>query len=415
MVDWLQAAAVASDRLITTMLRAARRRPQVAALLGLILTGTTRADDGLDFLFLVYGENEGRTDVLSPTFLYTKDLGRAGTVGLLLAYDSVSGASPTGEFPTGDTISSASSTTSTSNIPKAPFSDTRKAATLSYQRRFGDHLPSVELSYSRERDYSSTGIGFTDSIDLFGGQSTLRFGAGKSDAQVKLLATGEQFDNTRASAILGWTQIVGARDIVDVSLSYDKLDGFLSDPYKVVEVGGVLAPDQRPGTRARWSFIVKYGHAFFAQASLRTSYRYYRDDWGIVAHTLDARWAQRLGGRWIVTPRLRFHTQSSADFFAFFFDKPAAAMSGDYRLSSLNSWLAGVALSYAVSEQFSVSTAVTLLDQTGRDRVNPRITGTPEEERYELLENESAGGTIPSVSAADLQAVSLTLGLHYRF
>jgi hypothetical protein len=118
----------------------------VSALAG----NTARAESSIDFRYLFYGEDDNRTQVLNPEIYYQQSLGEKGQLGLLLSYDSISGASPTGGVPTLDATASASSS---GTIPMAEYTDTRKAAGITLSRRLGSHLPSVNLSYSKESDY----------------------------------------------------------------------------------------------------------------------------------------------------------------------------------------------------------------------------------------------------------------------
>src|SRR5207249_865046 len=111
------------------------------------------------------------------------------------------------------------------------------------------------------------------------------------------------------SLSLGLTRVLGARDLLDVSLGLERLTGFLTEPYKVVSVGTGVRPEARPSDRARWSVLTRYGHYYPWRGALKTSYRYYWDDWQIHAHTLELIYDQRIGARWILTPRLRYYTQ----------------------------------------------------------------------------------------------------------
>src|SRR5205085_1824543 len=45
-------------------------------------------------------------------------------------------------------------------------------------------------------------------------------------------------------------------------------------------------------------------------------YRFYHDDWGIRAHTLEVAWQRSIGDRWSVRPALRYYTQTAADFYS---------------------------------------------------------------------------------------------------
>ena len=48
---------------------------------------------------------------------------------------------------------------------------------------------------------------------------------------------------------------------------------------------------------------------------MHVDYRFYHDDWGITAHTLEADWGQPLGAGWTITPRIRYYSQTAANFY----------------------------------------------------------------------------------------------------
>jgi len=83
--------------------------------------------------FLFYKESGGRTQVIDPVVLVRQDLGESyGHLGILLGYDAISGASPTGAYPSADVTTSASGhVTSAGKFPQSPYKDARKSASLS--------------------------------------------------------------------------------------------------------------------------------------------------------------------------------------------------------------------------------------------------------------------------------------------
>jgi len=382
----------------------------VAAGLGTLGATGARAQTALDFKLLFYGEGNDRTQVWNPELYLTHDFAEKGRLGVLLGYDSISGASPTGEYPTLDATASASSA---GEIPMAQYTDTRLAATVSYERRLGAHLPSVDLSYSRESDYLSRGVAASDSWTLFGGRSTLHFGAGITRDIVEPVNMTESFDKSSDSISAGWTQIFGPRDLFDVSLSLTNLKGYLNDPYKVVPIGDTTVPEVRPDSRSRRAVVFKYGHHFLSRGALKVSYRWYGDDWSVRANTLDLVYDQRIGSRWILTPTLRLYSQGAAAFYAFEFATPQTYMTSDYRLSEFWSWQGGLGASYAMTPQFSWNVAAQFLQQTGLDRVVPHTTGTPPPELREEGEEGEGGGR--TLSPADLEQLTVTVGVSYRF
>ncbi len=382
-----------------------RKLPFVAAGLGVLAARDAHAQSLVDARFLFYKEADGRTQVLNPMILLHQDLGgKAGAFDLQLAYDSISGASPTGGYPTLDVTTSASgNTVAAGKIPLANYQDQRKSVALSYGRKFGAHLPSIDVSYAKENDYTARSIGLSDAWTMAGGRGTLHFGGSISRDIVTPVTNGLTHDRDTNGFGLGWTWILGERDLLDVSGSYMKRSGYLDDPYKVVPIGlpgtTTTLPDQRPDSRARWALVGRYGHYYPWAGALKATYRYYCDDWSVRAHTLEVSYDQHLGESWIVSPKVRLYTQSAASFYGSLFTTPQPYMSADYRLSPFWSALGGLGISKKIDERMGVSLAATFQSQTGRDRIT-------------LV---SANGERADVSAADLIVATVTFGFTYTY
>ncbi len=136
---------------------------------------------------------------------------------------------------------------------------------------------------------------------------------------------------------VGVTQVVNKDAVVSASLGYTRGAGYMANPYKAV----ILAfddPDQfldstglrtvilkgaleeRPNLRNQWTVDLR-GVQYIPRldASLHLDYRFYHDDWGIDAHTLDASWYQPLGGGWMASLGGRYYTQTQASFYRPYF------------------------------------------------------------------------------------------------
>ena len=391
----------------------------IAAGVSALAGSAPRADSSLDFRYLFYGENDNRTQVLNPEFYFLQNWGEKGQLGLLLSYDSISGASPTGAVPTLDATATASSVGGT--IPMADYTDTRKAAGLNYGRRFGSNLPSVSLSYSKESDYTSRGASLVDSWEIFGKRSTLHFGLGRTWDDIYPVNMTEQFTKASRSYSLGWTQVLGPQDLLDVSFGLDKLSGYLTDPYKVVTVGTATLPEVRPDARSRKTVVLKYGHYFHSRTAFKPSFRYYWDDWSIKAYTLGLELDHRVGQKLIISPELRLYQQGAASFFAYQFSVPQPSMSADYRLSSFWSWKLGLGFTVALNERVSFNLAAAYQDQTGLDRYTPAapVVVPLRPGQLAVLQEDDGGGEgeggPSSLSAADMTVLTATLGFTFKF
>src|SRR6478672_10786025 len=83
--------------------RISKRLPWLAAGLGAFAARDLHGQSSAEARFLFYQESGGRTQVLDPVVLWRQDLGASnGAFSLLLGYDAISGASPTGAYPTSD-------------------------------------------------------------------------------------------------------------------------------------------------------------------------------------------------------------------------------------------------------------------------------------------------------------------------
>lgn len=400
--------------------RTLRQLPWLAAGFGSLIAHDAHGQSYVDTRFLFYKESGGRTQVMNPVVFWNQDLGHSSQLSLTLGYDAISGASPTGGYPSVDTTTSASGTVTTSgNFPQSSYTDSRKSASLSFSRKFGANLPSVDVSYAKENDYTARAIGFSDAWTMLQGRGTLHFGASFSRDIVSPVAnpvtnpTGAdlRFPKSTNGFSLGWSWVLGERDLADVSVSVLQLSGYLNDPYKIVPIGldgskGTL-PDTRPDTRSRRAIVGKYSHYFLWGGSVQVLYRYYFDDWSISANTLDVTYNQRFGTDWIVSPAVRLYTQTGAYLYGNQFLVPQPYMSADYRLSPLDSILGGLTVTRRLYDSISVNAGATYQSQRGRDRII-LVSVSPEGEG-------EGGGGVTSVSAADLNVLTITLGLTWTF
>ena len=394
--------------------RSGRRIPWIAAGVGALAAGNAHAQSTLDFRYLYYQDSGGRTKVLNPWLNLNQDFGlKGGALSLLLGYDTISGASPTGGYPTADATTSASGVSSSNtSIPLVNYHDKRKSVTAAYARKFGAHLPSIDVSYSKENDYLARSAGLSDAWTLAHGRGTLHFGLSTSRDVVTPVTTLVGHDKKSDAIAVGWSWILGERDLLDVSGSLTNLSGYLTDPYKIVPIGTTTVPEQRPDSRSRRALLVKYGH-FLDQANgaLKTTFRYYWDDWAIRAYTLDLIYDQHVGSDWIVTPELRLYSQGAASFFAYEFPAPQTYMSSDYRLSSFYNVLGGLSVAYRLPHDLTVTLGATYQSQIGRDRVVPR-SAAPAPQRDD---GETGGSSSGLVSSADLTTTTWTVGLSWRY
>ncbi|HEX4332503.1 MAG TPA: porin [Usitatibacter sp.] len=288
----------------------------------------------MGFTVLGYKE-QGLMKVTEPVLWARGTIHEVWEVEASAALDIISGASP-------QLVTNVSGRP-VNAVSAASITDRRNTADAKVTRRFGDFAVSVSRTVSDENDYNSRAFGLGAEWSLDQRNTTLAAGYGKSDDRV-----GSRDDPTlherrdTREYLVGITQVLSPLDIVQSTVTRAEGRGWYNDPYKLTFTffdSGIplLLPDTRPDHRDTLAWLTRYRRHFpAAHGSLQVDYRYYRDDWGIRAHTLEAAWEQSLGERWSVRPALRYYTQSAADFYSPVSPSstPPAILSSDQRLGA---------------------------------------------------------------------------------
>lgn len=207
-----------------------------------------------------------------------------------------------------DTISGASPAYHTSALTRVD--DLRHAVEATATRRFASGATlSFGGSFSAEEDYLSRSLSLQGSLASDDRNTTVNAGiAFTSDTidPVNRVVDGER--KRTAELLLGATQVLSPQDVVQATWRHARGRGYFSDPYKVF--------DERPRARDVNTLLVRWNHHWGAlEATTRLSYRWFRDTWGVRAHTLAAEWVQPLPAGFTLTPLLRLYTQTAARFY----------------------------------------------------------------------------------------------------
>ena len=212
--------------------------------------------------------------------------------------DHVSGASP--RLHTQHTQTSGAS----------QMSDERKAGDLKITRYMARSAVSASVAYSTEHDYVSRALGLDARWSSDDNNRTWTVGYGNaSDTIDNSISGGTTINQHKRTQELmaGVTQVLTPSDIAQVNLTRSVGKGYYNDPYKTL--------DQRPDQRDAWIGLARWNHyVSHFDASVRTSYRYYTDTFGIQSHTVGVEWVQP-AGKWTFTPGVRYYTQTAAHFY----------------------------------------------------------------------------------------------------
>ena len=265
-----------------------------------------------------------------------------------LVHDSMSGASPLHH----DTLSGASG---------LGITDYRVAGDARLTRYFDGQAIGAGIAWSHERDYVSRAVsvewrGWSDDRNR---SYALGVGAARDHVDsVNGLARGKRRETY--DWLLGVTQVLDARSIVDVQLTWSDGRGDYSDPYKLL--------DTRPDRRRVLALRTRYNRHFAAtDATLRLAWRYLRDSFGDDSQVLEASWVQALPQSFTLTPTLRYLTQGAADFYR---DPPfpqgfvpGNPYTADTRLSAFGALTLGLRLERQFAGGLTADVAVNLYRQ----------------------------------------------------
>ena len=283
---------------------------------------------------LAYRERSPGMKVTEPVLWAILPFAQAWELRASTLVDIVTGASP-------DVVTNASGRP-VQSFSGASVSDRRRASEARLSRRWGNVTLAASRALSDEDDYRSRSTGVEAKVDLAGSATTLVAGYGRANDRVGS-SDNPGLDERRDTSeyLAGVTQILTPRAIVQSNLQWSRGRGFYDDPYRFTrsfyaDGPPVLAPDHRPGSRRTLAWLTRYRLHFPAlAATLQSDYRYYRDDWGIRAHGLEAAWSQDLGEGWNARPALRWYWQSAADFYSAVVPRPAGPFqSSDQRLAA---------------------------------------------------------------------------------
>jgi len=155
---------------------------------------------------------------------------------------------------------------------------------------------------------------------------------------------------TTAELLLGWTQIVNRRMLMQFNYGFADSSGYLTDPFKVLSVvdnNGItqdLVYENRPDSRTQYTVfgLVKY---HLDESIFDISYRYLTDDWDIQSHTINTHWRFFINETNFLEPHYRFYQQSAAEFYQPFISQAGTIpnyASADYRVGDMTAYTIGV-------------------------------------------------------------------------
>ena len=211
------------------------------------------------------------------------------------------------------------------------------------------------LSGSSEFDYQSIGVNanFSKKTNNRNGEFTAKAQAYIDNVSLIYpteLRTGgsnggddEDYDKTSRnsySGSLSYSQIINQRLQVMFIAELISQKGYLSLPfYRVFFNDNSVHIENLPDTRMKIPLGFRANYFIGDKVILRSFYRYYRDDWGLTAHTVELETPVKITPFFSVSPFYRYYQQSAVDYFAPYKGHTTANQyyTSNYDLSKFNS------------------------------------------------------------------------------
>lgn len=276
-----------------------------------------------------------RYRIKTQQFRFKRELNERFTLTVEGIHESMSGSSPWYVIP--DPVAGPLQVMSGATIV-----ETRNEVNLTLGIRNNALEHSVGAGYSTENDYDALFATYTGEYQQNNKHTTLSWGISYSDDRLSptdanLFGRIAHADKHSASASFGFSRILNRNALIQSGMQITRQDGYLSDPYKEMWINGGIFFDHRPDQRLTFSWSTRFRQYLVgSNAALHADYRYYNDDWGVRAHTLDLAWHQPLGEYFELAPSIRYHSQRAADFYqpAITDGKQPEYWSSDYRLAT---------------------------------------------------------------------------------
>ncbi len=253
-------------------------------------------------------------------------------------------------------------------LSASEYKEQRTQKSLGLEFLHGKTTYTANVINSKESDYTADTATFGLSQDMFGDLTTVSLGYRRGwnhvFRNVKNADGGKMRDPTFAQQMdtraytLGLSQIL-TRDLI-ASLNVEAItdEGYLNSPYRSVRYadsgdprGFALQSEIYPRTHTSQATAVVLKYYLPWRAAIEGNYRFFSDSWGVNANTLDLTYTHPWHGRWIFDGRLRYYTQTQADFYSDLFPRRDYAnfLARDKELAAYTGYTIGLGASYEFS------------------------------------------------------------------
>lgn len=293
-------------------------------------------DDRADALYHSY--DGGGVEITGPSLLVLKNVGQDFALSGNYYVDSISSASI-------DVVTTASR-----------YTETRTEYSLGADYMHGNSIMSASYTNSDEDDYLANTASFGISMDMFGNMTTVTMGYSRGwDVVGNNNDPDFSEDVDRQNYLLGVTQVINKKMLMELNYEAITDEGFLNNPYRSVRyldstspLGYSYEPEVYPNTRTSNALAMRGLYYLPYRASIFAEYRIFDDTWGIRAHNVEFGYIHPLSGGWLFEGHYRYYTQDAADFYSDLFPRSDSQnfLARDKELSTFNSNTFGFSVSY---------------------------------------------------------------------
>jgi len=116
---------------------------------------------------------------------------------------------------------------------------------------------------------------------------------------------------------LTYSQVINKSTQFSLLLDVVKQDGWLGLPFnRVFFTNGTEAIENLPHSRLKIPVGARFNYFIGDDLIVRTYYRFYTDDWGLVSHTASIEFPYKFTPFFSISPFYRFYTQTATKYFA---------------------------------------------------------------------------------------------------
>jgi hypothetical protein len=400
------AAGVLQEAVVAATNQASRIKKSLSsaacALLGTVSAARAVDVEGweVDTSVLYYQEGDGRVSAVEPSVELKKKFKEGKEASLKLTLDALTGATPSGATASNvpQTFTRPSGNDSYTVAPgEIPLDDTFRDTRVSVSGMWKQPLNRLTLlnvgaNFSKEYDFMSLGSSVMLSRDFNQKNTTLMLGVSTEFDQIdpvgnvpiplaSMAAAGALQPRQGAGeskriidVLLGVTQVINRRTLMQFNYSLSRASGYLNDPYKLLSVidpvtGATddIVYENRPDNRTKHAlyWLTRF---HLNRDVIGISYRYFFDDWGIKSHTIDSTYRWQYSPKQYFEPHVRLYRQTEADFFRvnLLNGEPLPALaSADYRLAQFNGVTLGVSWGWDFSNASSLILRLEYYTQKG--------------------------------------------------